>query len=427
MCGNGGRPISRRAILVVFALATGLRLGYDWAAGRFTADLMLDEHHYHAFALSLAAGEGYRFEGKPSAFRPPVYPLFLAATYLVVGERPGVVRGLQGLISAATCVGLIFVAREAGFSARTSLMAGVFGALHPLLWVLAGMLWSETLYLGLLTAVVWLWLRADRETTLKRLVALGVLSGTGIFLRPEMCLYVATLTMWALLARAVKRVRPSTRMAALLGPSLALIAIWTVRNYYVLHAFVPLTTQGGVVLWNGNNPLARGGATDPLPENWRGEGPPPDLFFRGWSDLSEVESARRFRREAQRWILGHPGQWAAVMLMKAARIFRPDARANLRESGVPLILSALYYVFLGLVVVGVCVHWHRRRTLLPVLAPVAVTVTTSLVFYASTRISAPLAIPVCIFGAAGAAFTFDRFFRREPPAALTRRGHRTEV
>src|SRR6185503_8545942 len=42
----------------------------------------------------------------------------------------------------------------------------------------------------------------------------------------------------------------------------AVVVPWSVRNYRVLHAYVPISTNGGSVFYRANNPLADGSFSD---------------------------------------------------------------------------------------------------------------------------------------------------------------------
>src|SRR4051794_8344594 len=80
------------SVLVVLALV--LRLLYVGATPGY--ELRHDARDYELHAQSIAVGEGYSRHvayGRPTAFRPPGYPYFLAGVYRVAGvERAPVAR-----------------------------------------------------------------------------------------------------------------------------------------------------------------------------------------------------------------------------------------------------------------------------------------------------------------------------------------------
>src|SRR4051812_5991531 len=80
-------PASRRALALPAAIvlaALALRIAFVLLTPdyRLVADAL--DYDYHA--VSLASGHGFALSyGRPTAFRPPAYPLFLAGVYTVFG------------------------------------------------------------------------------------------------------------------------------------------------------------------------------------------------------------------------------------------------------------------------------------------------------------------------------------------------------
>jgi hypothetical protein len=66
-----------------------------------------DTHAYLALADSFHSGRGLSYCGQPSAFRPPAYPILLAAAHFMIGERYifaiRLVQLLAGIATAWVC------------------------------------------------------------------------------------------------------------------------------------------------------------------------------------------------------------------------------------------------------------------------------------------------------------------------------------
>jgi hypothetical protein len=108
--------------------------------------------------------------------------------------------------------------------------------------------------------------------------------------------------------------RPSVilrRAAVVALATIAVVAPWTMRNYRVLGAFVPVSSNGGRVLWVGNNPDATG-LSMPMPD-WLG-------------DLDELSADRAARAAALDWMRRHPGQAAALSVRKQMLFWADDAK-----------------------------------------------------------------------------------------------------
>ncbi|HET7292828.1 MAG TPA: hypothetical protein VFM88_10405, partial [Vicinamibacteria bacterium] len=125
-------------------------------------------------------------------------------------------------------------------------------AVYPdLVWYTAHF-WSETLFLVL----VW-WgferlVAADAERTRADALAAGLLFGLAILTRETALYFVPIAALW-LGARPGRR-----RLAGAFALAAALVVVpWTARNWMVWHAFVPVSTAGGLNLWQGNAPMTR--------------------------------------------------------------------------------------------------------------------------------------------------------------------------
>lgn len=393
-----------KAPLLILVLALAARLAYACGTGKLQAPMRLDEPEYTNLAKSLLAGRGYALERGPTAFRPPVFPLFIASVFAVGGPHAANVRLVQLIISAGTCVLIYYLARACRLAPPAPMFAAAICVVHPLHWILALMLFPETLYLAALSTILLICvstaprLRGASRGHWASAAAIGALVGATALLRSEAVLYFGLLALWTLSWRIPVRRRIIT-IAAMLAAGVLVMSPWWVRNYVVFDRFIPLSTNGGVVLWNGNNPLARGGTVDALPENWRGESPPPDLFYHGWSTLGELESSERFRGEALRWIRENPGRFLLLLPLKALRMLRVDARGNFRPPGLHWAWNIPYGIFLAIAVWGTILIRRRRGPLYLPCVPLIATSIACLIAIGSTRYGAPISISAAVLAA----------------------------
>jgi 4-amino-4-deoxy-L-arabinose transferase-like glycosyltransferase len=109
---------------------------------------------YDLIALNITRGNGYMFHGLPAAAeRLPLYPLLLAAGYLVFGPQSWPWQLAQCACSAATCVLVLRMARD--YATRSAaLAAAIVCALHPTLIFYTARPFTETLYTYLLLLFV---------------------------------------------------------------------------------------------------------------------------------------------------------------------------------------------------------------------------------------------------------------------------------
>src|SRR4051812_15837486 len=138
-------------LLVVLALT--LRLLYVDATPGY--ELRHDARDYELHAQSVAVGEGYSRHvayGRPTAFRPPGYPYFLAGVYRVAGvERApqprrvhaaGIGRALVGA-GVGALIGAVAVML---WGWGTGLAATALGAIYVPLITVGGAVMSEPLF-----------------------------------------------------------------------------------------------------------------------------------------------------------------------------------------------------------------------------------------------------------------------------------------
>ncbi|GAB4432794.1 MAG: hypothetical protein OHK0015_20800 [Chloroflexi bacterium OHK40] len=268
----------RVALAAVVLLGLGLRLlVWHW---REFQPLGGDEQEYLSAALTLLQERRYV---ELLFMRPPLYPLFLAASILVVDSLVQNLRLVQALVSTVTIPMVYLLAREVALGERpgdeehakwAGLLAALLAALSYTLAANAAELLSETLFLFGLTAVLWLLIRAGR-TGLRRLAGLAGLALGALCLVRSVALPLLPLGGLWLLWHAWQRARLDGAPRSLrqsvglwLRPGLVQCAIlmlawcslvlpWTARNYVTYGGLILIDTTGAENLWLDNDPAGR--------------------------------------------------------------------------------------------------------------------------------------------------------------------------
>ncbi|HWH96009.1 MAG TPA: glycosyltransferase family 39 protein [Baekduia sp.] len=332
--------------LVVLALL--LRLLYVDATPGY--ELRHDARDYELHAQSLAVGEGYSRHvayGRPTAFRPPGYPYFLAGVYKLAGvERAPAPRRIHTARIAQAYVGTAVVALIGVLAALLwgrlpGLIATALAAIYVPLILVGGAVMSEPLFdvamLAALVAAVWHRRSSHRY---RYAVLTGVLAGLAILTRAN------ALVLLAPLAFAVWDVRPRTAWrslgppAALLAAALVTLAPWTIRNAKLFHAFVPVSTQLGSSLAGTYNDAAR---DDPdNPGAWRSIKHVPQYagLWRQVRSTPEPVLERRLRRAALEYAFDHPLYVARVGFWNTARMLDLDGRRRWRATAATITIDA---------------------------------------------------------------------------------------
>ena len=196
-------------------------------------------------------------------FYPPVYPYLVGALFRLFGSM-GAVLWVQVALGALL-VPVVGRAAARAFGPRASVLAAAFTAFYPeLVWYPAHF-WSETVFLLLLWAAIERALAADAAASWRTAAAAGVLFGLATLTR-ELSLYLVPLVAlwmarpWAVGANAAGTKIVLSRKRLVAAGALALatvltVAPWTLRNAIVFRAFIPVSTMGGLNLWQGNTTL----------------------------------------------------------------------------------------------------------------------------------------------------------------------------
>ncbi len=243
---SGRGPGADRAALALLALGGALRLGAVLAAA--DVPLVLDEADYYQRSLALLAGEGFG-----DSYRPPLYPLFLAAVGALSGGSLLATRLAQVALSLLT--GWLLFLWVRGLAGRRGALftLGLF-ATYPTLVGFTHMLWSETLFLTLLAAFFYL-VAGAAPLTGRRAAAAGVVYGLGVLTRSVLLPFLPAVALWVWLdGPAARRGRRAASAAILAAVAVAAVLPWSLRNHAQHRQWVWVETTSGYNLWKGNTP-----------------------------------------------------------------------------------------------------------------------------------------------------------------------------
>ncbi len=218
------------------------------------------------FAIDTNAGKAFITDGKayPTSWRVPLYPIFLAVIYSTFGHNYFVVRIIQAIMSALLCIIIFYIAQRA-FNLKIALLSATILVFYqPLIFYLyfggPVFLFSENLFIFLFALfLLFLIKNLFENNSLENIIISGFLMGLLVLTRPFIALFPLLLFI-LFLYKNKYAVKPALKtMFMLLFVFILTILPWTVRNYFVQKAFVPISTEGGFALLSGNNPSARGG------------------------------------------------------------------------------------------------------------------------------------------------------------------------
>lgn len=338
-----GVHAARRSLSLIFAVAL---------LGRVCAAILVgdqfrfrDETVYMDAAARLIQGLGFA----PDYSSAPAYPVFLALLELITPAGLVGVRVGQAVVAALGCV-LCFELGRRLQGQLAGLAAAAIYALDPLLIVSSALLYAEAAALLVLSLCVVTTWEASRRDSQPLCVVSGVLLGLLAMLRPVGLVLVPVMMAWLLIGRRPGSGRRWVLALAVAGACLLTLTPWTVRNYRVYGAFVPIATSGlGGVPGIGGEVEQRGVTEAVL----------------AVAERSPRRFARRTLNEFGHFWEPYPTRLLTDNPSVAARL----TRENPRLATGPLVpptwrdsASAVSFLLeVGLAIFGILLTWNSRR------------------------------------------------------------------
>jgi 4-amino-4-deoxy-L-arabinose transferase-like glycosyltransferase len=210
---------------------------------------------FYALAQNIAAGNGISVDGRfPTAFRVPLYPIFLSVVTLGHQVFLSVVIA-QSLVGAATVLCAALIAREL-FGNTAATIAAVITAIYPYYVVHDTALQETSLYTFLMALAVLLLLRLRRSGSAVTAISAGVVLGAAVLTRANLAPFALLAPLWVALAGGPRAVEWRLRFrVAVICAVVGIVTVtpWLIRSYK-LTGSPTLSTQSGFFLWLGNNP-----------------------------------------------------------------------------------------------------------------------------------------------------------------------------
>ncbi len=335
-----------------------------------------DEISYDQLATNLLAHGCFCFvPGEPTLFRAPLYPMLMALFYSIFGHNFLPIVLAQALAGAFSAPLLALIGRKITGSLWIGLLAGLLFTLNPLLVFTSGLLYTETFYLFLLLLIVYSWLQLVDRPSNWLLLALGsgILFGLSVLMKPNLLLFPVWLALWAWLVFR-QRGWGLLNVACITLAMLFVLLPWTLRNYEVTGKLVPVSTNTGLNLAQGNNSFVRGGALEAS-------------LLPATPDLSELERDAFYRQVGVDWIRQHPLEFIGLIPWKIYMFFSPLETSNrgAMMSVVAPLIYAGFSLFYLLALAGMIQTARQWRDWLLVHMLIVYPLLLTMIFYGGTR------------------------------------------
>lgn len=298
-------------------------------------NLQVDRDAYLAIAQNLLDGNGYcSIANRPTAFRPPLYPLLVASC---VGLGGFVLLGAAQIVLGTATVWLTWLlAVRCRLSKRTAAIAATLVAIDPLLIQYTSQTMTETLATFLVTLLLVTTLWSGNEIAKGGFT--GVLFGLASLCRPSIWAFgTIAATVWMVEAMRIRsrdgqfNPRISSRHVKVGAMCIFAVAItispWAIRNTMVFGRPILMTTHGGYTLFLGNNEtffneVVFGNATWSASSlsDWQSENER-RLSEAGIAKTDEVSRDVELSRMAKEWILSNPSDFIQSSILRFQRFW----------------------------------------------------------------------------------------------------------
>ena len=381
---QGLSPATRRTVWALLALGLCVRLAFIAATPQYTP--VHDDHDYDRLACAIVGGGGYRDAGpatppgtcvapdsisRPTAYRPPAYPVALAAVYAAAAplhvDRWTAARVAQALVGTLVA-GLIGLVAGLVWGRPAGLAALALAAVHLPFAMVGASLVSETLFGAFEVGAVACALLAGRgDRRWRWIIAAGVLTGLAWLTRSNGVLLLLPLSLaaWSALRPRGRRAA-ALAVVALLAAAAVTISPWTIRNARALHGFVPVSTELGPTLAGTYNDVAR---LDPVdPGAWWLPSEVPAIRAVVAHTPGEAARDGALTRMAVGYMATHPFYVVRVLTRNTLRLAELTPPSDWRAAGAGLdmpaaagvLTSAWFWLVLALAIAGLATGAGRR-------------------------------------------------------------------
>jgi 4-amino-4-deoxy-L-arabinose transferase-like glycosyltransferase len=371
-----------RALIFLLLISLSVRLA--WVVIQPSTDAQInrlpDQREYLSLGRNLLYGGSLsfvdpRFDQRLYAYRSPGYPGFIA----LLGGSPMAVRLLQALLDASTVLAVYLLAQQIGRQPAIAIYAAIFVAVDPFLIYFTGLILSETLFTALLIWAILLMVR-------RKAVPAAILLLLAVLVRPSAILLAPMLSLF---------VSPNRLRQLLIVIVVMLIGLfpWAWRNHRLLGEFIWTTTNSGITLYDGFNPIATGASDQRFITQM------PQL-----QPMNEVERSRYLQQAARLWIGEHLSDLPKLTVIKIARTWSPIPLSSEFSKPSYRIISAAYTLPVDvLLLIGLFTKSLSRRDKMMLMLP-AIYFTILCVFsVGSLRYRVPVAPLLAVIAGAGVA------------------------
>lgn len=361
--------------LAICALAFSVRLLYLSQIESIPLFYYLagDARSYDEWAQQIASGD---WLGQEVFYQAPLYPYFLALLQLFCGRDLWLIRVIQIVLGAASCV-LLYWAGRCFFSRAAGVAAAIMLALYAPAIFFDALIQKTVLDVFLISLLLFLLSRARQKAHWSQWLATGAVLGLLGLSRENALVWVVVLVAWIWLYFNDRRFQMRLRWMAIFLTGLIMVLLPVgMRNLNIGGEFTLTTSQMGPNFFIGNNPVADGtyaplrpGHGDPKFERQDATELAEQALDR---NLSPGEVSRYWFGRAWGYISAHPQQWLTLMGKKWLMVWNVRELEDaddfyLYQHGSPLLkglgAAGHFGILAPLAAMGCLLTWRQWRRL----------------------------------------------------------------
>ena len=328
-------------LLCIFLLAFVVRIEY---IGNLIDDFNMvssgyDTVDYHWLAQNIIRGRGYEtFTGtshRTTLLRPPLYPLFLTATYLTFGKSFVFARLVDITLSCLTIIFLYLLGRRL-YGIIPAVMASAIMVFFARSIFLATHLYSDNLFCFLFILFLY-FLLAGKESTASYAWA-GFISGLLFLTRSIWLPVIPFICLWMVIVCR----RRVAHVVLLITVFLMVLAPWVFYCTFVKHIpFSPAlfsSTLGAENLWGATNPELGDFALLGATAEREHEQELKKITLKRYEhyQLSETDYIRRLREESRGFFLSRPWSYPRLAVVRLKRRWLASGLVDGQETLLPV-------------------------------------------------------------------------------------------
>ncbi len=218
-------------------------------------------------AKHIVDGKGFKLttnmkgELQATAITPPGYVYFVALIFSLFGsyttQSAIAIEILQSITTACTCIVLYLIGRRV--HEMVGLLSAIALAVYPAAIFFSVMRIGPALLVVLLVGLIMYYLlKIQARPTYRDAAICGLLMGLNALFEPAIITFYVLACVWLFAWISTSRMM-AVKLSFLMGFVCILCVIpWTIRNYVVFNAFVPMKSSMGRNLLEGNTPYGNG-------------------------------------------------------------------------------------------------------------------------------------------------------------------------